>query len=451
MPRTILLPVGLSVLEALKKRGVQLTTDYEAALLTEQLVESFGDEADYLSAELSTLKKLKASDEDEAVFLATDTNESESAAKANARIAQLRFALSTKTKRVKALVLDDAKKFREEGLRSLIWALDEPVGKALEQNREPILSIGGGIKSVVPYIALYGMLRRVPITYIFERTRELVYLPPLPIGFDWASLQVAEAALREINRDGYVPTERLQQLLGENLRSLEGLFEKTDHDHITFSAFGFLLLGDLERASQTPVMLSPSAQSGLHSLQGVQRKVIESMLDSLRNPLIRAHKLHAFEGTDLAVYKPGNTGPRIAYFEQGGGVYVAEIYATHDEYTRDLSSHRKADYEPAKFTRFWRTEPSVKEEVPGEDVIAIANREIEQANRAKTDAEAQRDRAVKELDEALSMAAPIEAELNKIRQEAEALRTRVRELATERQVRNSWRLWQRLRWALFDS
>jgi putative CRISPR-associated protein (TIGR02619 family) len=449
MARTILLPVGLSVLRKLEKEyRIHLNRGHEAAQLTANWVESLGNAIDDLSAELSTLKELKASSGDEAIFLATDTAESESAARANARIAELRFQITSAIQRIKSIVLDDAKKFREQGVRELISALDDHVRKAENLGRKPILSVSGGIKSVVPYIALYGMLRQLPVTYTFELTRELVYLPPLPVSYDWDVLKDTERVLREINEEVAISYDRLRALLGENYSRLEGLFQELDEDQMTLSAFGFMLLGDLERASQTPILLSPSAEEKLRSLQGIQRKQIESYLDQLRNPLMRAHKIDPWQRTDLDVYKPGNTGPRLAYFKQDKGVYVAEIYPDHNEYIRDLQNRRKADYDLKAFTPYWRTEPSAEEEALGADIIAIAEREINQANDARAKAEEERNRAQAELEEALGMATKTEAALNEMRQEATLLCTQVAELERERQARSSWGLWRRLRWVI---
>jgi len=79
--RTIILPAGISVLGGLKELKVELTPGHETAQLTGELLQSLSQAVDTLSAELSMLKALNASSDDEAVFLATDTDDGERAAK----------------------------------------------------------------------------------------------------------------------------------------------------------------------------------------------------------------------------------------------------------------------------------------------------------------------------------------------------------------------------------
>lgn len=447
MSRTIILPAGISVLGGLERLQVRLNPGYEAAQLTADLVNSLKD-VDYLSAELATLKELKASSKDQAVFLATDTDDGERAARVNAIIAKHRFQVEADIKRIEGLVLDDAKKFKEKGVRQLFWGLDYFVGQAMQQGRDPILSVSGGIKSVAPYIALYGMLRRVPVTYIFEVTRDLITLPPLPIDFDWGDLRAAEPALNEINKKGEILRSRLEQLLGGKLLRLEGLFEDAGNDQVTLSAFGFMVLEDLSRASQTPVMLSSSVQRKLKEANDIERSLIELLLDRVRSPLWRAQKCHAFSGTDLEVYKPGSTSHRLAVWGiEGETVYVAEIYTSHDEYERDLPSRRLANYDKKAFTPYYPNPPPVPEEKleeSGDEMIAIAISEKERAERARAQAETDRD-------EALKMAAQMERTLLESSQKTDDLRKRVAELEAKQRERDSWGLWQRIRWALFGS
>jgi len=448
MPRTIILPVGLSIFRNLEKHhGIKLTPGHETAQLTAQFVESLGEAVDKLSAELSTLKALKASPEDEAVFLATDTEGSESAAKANAIIAEHRFGVATDTERIDSLVLDDAERFKREGIPSFVRVLDRYIERAIGQGHEPLLGVSGGIKPVIPYLAIYGMLRRVPITYIFEMTQDLIWLTPLPIDFDWDGLRRVEHLLRQIEQDVAIERRRLETGLGESLSRLEGLFEDMGEGKMTLSTFGHMLLGDLEHARDIPVMLSPSARRKLKDEEGTRRRQLDYLLDRVRIPQWRAQKRHSFRDTDLDVYKPGNTGLRLAGWVEGEIVYIAELYTSHDEYTANLPGRYRKDYDPSEFEAYTpqviELDPA-KEEVEGDEMIAIA---IRDKHRAET-----------ERDEALKMATQTEKELERTRRaleesckEVEELREHVSKLEEERQVRASWSLWRRLRWALFGS
>ena len=438
MPRTIISPVGLSVLRGLEKEEISLTPDRGVTQLTTHLLNSLGEKLNHLSAEIATLKALKACSKDKVVFLATDTDDSEYAAKVNAKIAEYLFEVETVDERINSLVLDDAQKFKTKGLPSLIGRLDNHVEKAREQGNEPLLNISGGVKPVIPYIALYGMLRRVSINYIFEKTRELVTLPPLPIDFNWTDLGAFERVFYKIDQEAAIEWSYLKNLLGDSFARLEGLFEDQGGGQVTLSAFGFMVLDDFKRVHDIPVMLSPSARKKLNSLDETQRRLIEFSLDRVRSPLWRAHKIHKFHGTDLEVYKPGNTGHRLAGWVGGKRVYVAEIYTAHKEYECDLPKHKKADYDPKSFKEYWPTVEVelLEEEKVGDEMIALAIRE--------------KKRAKSERDEALKIAEEVEQQLNKARAETDTLRKSIVELKAEKQKMSTWSIWRRLRWALFS-
>jgi putative CRISPR-associated protein (TIGR02619 family) len=442
MARTIILPVGISVLRGLERHGVQLTPGHEAAQLTAELLESLGEAADELSAELSTLKALKASQEDQAVFLATDTDDSERAARINARITELQYRLRPEIRRVRSLGLDDALEFRKEGLPALFQELDRFVERAIQECRDPLLGVSGGIKPVVPYVAVYGMIRRVPVTYIFERTQELITLPPLPIDFDSEGLQAIERVLQQTEQEVAIERHRLESLLGEDFPRFEGLFEEIEKGKLTLSVFGMLWLTDLKQARELPVMLSPSVREKLEQAHGIEKKLMEVMLDRVRNPLQRKQMRHTVHGTDLEVYKMPRTARRLAGWVEGATVYIAELYTNHDEYLRHLPARRRDQYQSADFTPYHPSpeqEPLVEEEEEtyGDELIAVAIRE-------KARAEAERE-------EALKLAGQYDEELKKIRQETDELRKRAAKLEAEERARASWSLWRRLRWALFGS
>ena len=454
MARTIILPTGISIKRKLQPHGV--TIDSPAMV---QTLRAQGVEMEALSAELATLRALGACQDDEVIFLATDTDDAEEAAKANARIAESVFGVGTAAKRITDLVLDAAERFKRKGIPALVAELERHVSRAVEHGREPWLSVSGGIKSVVPYVAIYGMLRRVPVTYIFEMTEDLVTLPPLPIDFDWAGLRAAERVLDRIEQDVAVRRDDLRQLLGENFPRMEGLFEEYEGG-MTLSAFGHLLLAHLKRAREMPVILSPSAKRKLDESSGTQRQLIELILDRVRNPLWRAQKLHAFQGTDLDVYKPGSTAHRLAGWVErvpiGGGqvgetVYVAEIYTRHDEYERDLPNRRRRDYSIRDFTPH---DPSAldvgTEEESGDELIALVFREKVKAEADRDEALSLATRMEEERNESRERAESSRRDTEKYRQEADGLRTHLAAVETRQREMGSWNVWRRLWWALFS-
>jgi putative CRISPR-associated protein (TIGR02619 family) len=509
--RTIILPVGLSLLRGLKDKNINLTPGHESAQLPD-VIRSLGDATvDGLSAELFSLKKLEATKEDQAIFLATDTDSSEHAAKINALIAERHYEIATAVDRVKSLVLDNAETFKKQGLRSLFQRLDYFVDKAVEQGREPQLNISGGIKPVIPYIAIYGLLRRISLTYTFETTQTLVVLPPLPIDFDWAGLQAARQALQQINQETAIEQRQLKAYLRDDFTRLEGLFEDMGKGRVTLSTFGFMLLKEIEGAREKPVMLSPSALREFEATQGDDRQRLEILLDRVRNPLWRAQKHHIFQGTNLSVYKPGSTSRRLAGWVENGMVYVAELYTEHDEYERALPNRRRDQYRPRDFQPYLpnpdpllsaeeqslladdlltkATQEKKKAETERDEAYRLSAQYQDKCNEARREAEALRRQrgelrsqgddlrrrlaelrreaeAVKRqltevqkeagdprkpLSELQREAEDVRRQLAEIQKEAGDLRRQKTELEKERQERSSWGVWRRLRWALFGS
>ncbi len=440
MGRLIIMPTGISLTRKLERsQNLSLSLGKEAQELQRILHTMSPRDLAKLSVELSLLAKLEASPNDKVLLLATDTDAGECAARANAVVAESLFRLKEpEVIRIKGLVLDDAGTFLRQGLPNLFQALDSAVEGALEEGSEPVIGVAGGIKPVLPYVAIYGMLRRVPLVYVFEETQALITLPPLPLGFDWESLERAERVFRVIETQVAIPYRELKGLLGEDLPRLKGLFEEIEHNEMTLSAFGHMLLESLKKAQESPVMLSPGAREVLEGLQGTQRREIELLLDRVRNPIWRAAKWHTRSDTDLAVWKPGANQPRLAGWVEGDTVYVAEIYTTHQEYDRDIPNRRRRNYDPKGFSAYYPRALELAQETleaaGGDDLLALAYTERDRALK-------ERDQALRERDEALELAEQYEREVAELREEVLALKRREEE-------RRSWGLWRRLRWAI---
>jgi len=353
MDRTIIIPTGLSIIENLKKEKLELPQDKDLPQKVKEIVRSREKKACCkLSAELSLLEALECTERDEVVFLATDTDDGERAAKVNKSFVEKIFGAETEVERIESLQLDNANRFSTEGLRKLVATLDSHVEGSRNRGRKPILSVGGGIKPVLPYVAVYGMLRSVEEAYVFERTRALIRIPLIPVELDWDRLDdTAVSVLLEIHDESGLPRESVQRRLGEHFRRLEGLFEAIDGDKVTLSAFGMMVLDSLLAARSVPLMLSQSAKKTLDGLSAGQRERMERLLDRIRIPDFREMKRHDFKGTDLHVFKPGSSAERIAYWEEGNTVYVAEIYVTHEEYERDLKNQRRDHYRKEQFVQ----------------------------------------------------------------------------------------------------
>jgi putative CRISPR-associated protein (TIGR02619 family) len=452
-PRTVISPVGLSIFDALGVKPDEFRAGREAQQL-EELLRRVGDDPERSSAELATLGGLKLGEGDRAVFLATDTDAGERAARFNAALARRRFAVDADVQRVAGLVLDDSARFRREGVPALATALDRALQDAADRGSDAVLSVGGGIKPVVPYVAMYGMLRGLRITYTFERTGDLIELPPLPIGFDWNAVALAAGVLRDIEAHSAVGRHVLESRLGEQLSKMEGLFEQIG-DEVMPSAFGLMLFKSLETAQKLPVMLSGSARRALDGALGVERRISDAMLDRVRNPLVRAQKVHTFHGTDLDVYKPPRSPERLAYWVERDMVHVAEIYTDHDRYEHDLPNRQRNQYRREEFTAYWPENTGAAVDDPAADEgVAALRRELEESERRFAQALRRAEEADRQCEEALRVAADEEAGRRREEEsrrsgerERADLTARIDQLERQRRTMASWGLVRRIRWA----
>lgn len=446
--RTIIFTSGTSVFGNLARHGFDPRSAAITAQVNRQFLERLGDQANELSAEVGTLSALGAGAGDQAILLTTDSALGRAAAALVKHITEIHLGVEVTVTTIEGLTLDAADEFRRRGLPALVDHIDSAVAEARSSGREPVISVGAGINAVVPYTAVYAMLRRVPICYRFQQTTQIIHLPPLPLAFDHDALQQAARVLAKFERDAILPQHEVRAALGAEFSALEGLFEPVDGDDLTLSAFGLLLLSDLRQASEAQVFLSPGARRALDSADGVGREQFTFMLSRVRNPMWRAMKRHAFPRTDLAVFKSGSTGQRLAGWIAGHTIYVAELYE-HAEYERALPNRRIANYDPAAFIP-WVPDEDVPLDQPTDEQQEI-ERLVASARRATARAEADVTvalAAATERETELAAARQSLAELERLRLDLAAQRETARALAAERDARANLGLWERLRWAL---
>ena len=449
MGRTIIFSAGTSILGGLKRNDLTLQEGHETASVTAGWINGLRPEHRYsLSAEISTMAALHVTTEDRAALLTTASSPGPLAARLVARAAKLVFDIDTQLFEIDDLSLDDAHLFRSSGLPGFVTELDRIVNDSRTQGYEPIIGVGSGVKLVLPYLALYGMMRRVGCAYVYETGRQLLWLPRLPLSVDAEALRAGARVLTDLDTNVAIPRTELRNRLADSYESLEGLFEPWDADNVTLSAFGLLVLADLQTAATTPVYLSPAAVTALEAADGIAKSQFHFMLDRIRNPLWRAAKYHRFEGTDLDVYKPGNTAQRAAAWLAHGAVYVAELYPNHDQYELELPGRNRKNYDRRGFqlsTLPRAGEALLTEEQENQRLFAELQQQVDEAH----DRHAQAEQTVEGSEQALTELANREQYLQ---EELGRLSTeRDREARAASELRNRFAamtLAQRLRWLL---
>lgn len=293
--------------------------------------------------------------------------------------------------------MTDPVRFRRVGVQNLFDVLDRYGGDLVPSGDEVMLNVTGGFKSVVPYVTLYGLLHQFPVVYLFERSHALLRLPPVPVDFDYERLSAAMDALQLLEND-VVPREKFFATIPDldyHRRDWYECLIEEDGGLVTASAFGGLLLRRRQR-DQAQVLLGPAAQRQYEAATGVTREQFTFMLERVADPLWRKGKIHAFAGTDLTVFKPGNTSERMAAIVHDNRIYVCELLR-HDEYERLLPQRKASDYTLKDFRPWLR--PADTPEPPPTEAAAFETmrRRLDEAVEARRRADESHERTLEEL------------------------------------------------------
>lgn len=301
-----------------------------------------------LSAETNSLLALKAASGDRVILLHTDTPDGAVCAEEIQRVVGEHLACDVSLHRIDGLQVDDPQAFRRDGIRNLFSVVDEYCSPFRYQVAPPIsLNMTGGFKSVVPYLTLYGLLNRLPVVYLFERSQHMITLPPAPVSFDLDLLGRARDALTDLFRQETMRKDdfwaRIPNLAHHDRATFECLLEEAD-DLVSPSSFARLLQRDLVE-HQGEVRWSSAARKSYNGSSGMARDQFTFMLLRVRDPLWRKQKLHPVKAaTDLTVFKPGRTSERMLARVEGTRVDVCDLMQ-HDGYEAALRQGRKyADY-----------------------------------------------------------------------------------------------------------
>lgn len=368
----IIFSSGISIIRNLEKNFPKLQEGRETNYLTNNRLDSIGLSKYELSAEISLMNALEVRSGDESVLLTTDTESGKRAAAIVKHVAEKLWDGFHVEVVETAVVLDDAEQFKRFGLPDFITKLDNAVSTSKSKGFDPIISVSAGINQVLPYLTFYGMMHRLTCAYVYEprhdggksrsSAQRLVRLPRLPLSFDYEALQIGADVLGALNvldhieENISISTFKLRNKLGNHYDTLEGLFEPTDDNEVTMSAFGFLL-NDFRKASNTKIKLSRKAYKDLDGLKGQQKRVMESMLEEARNALWRKTHIHPLKGvdTDIQVYKDSQSTRRIAGWLTADSVYVAELFITPSQYSSYVSTierKKRDDYRTEDFVEW---------------------------------------------------------------------------------------------------
>lgn len=286
-----------------------------------------------LSAEIHSLVRLGAVPGDRVRLVHSDTGDGEVCARLVAAYLQRRLGVDdTGLDRVPGLQVDDAARFRREGvpnLLRLVLAEGDRCGWT-----GLVLNATGGFKAAIPYMTLAGMFFAVDVAYIFDNGRELIRVPRLPVDFDAARLGAFLPAMERMNAEGAVQEAEFWGRTPHPDRAhFDCLIETDGSGMATLSAAGLLILERLAaRSPLIPLRVYLGRQAWEDLLRAPREWDAPGFLGRLRTRGDVDRFAHRLSDGTLWL-KPGSTADRYRVEQEGDRLLVYRILP-HDEYER---------------------------------------------------------------------------------------------------------------------
>lgn len=300
-----------------------------------------------ISAEINSLNKMKLQKDDLIVLISTDTADGRISAELLKIIISNSLSISEdniKIERVKKLNVLNSKEFREEGIKNLI----ELVNSYIEDKKysyDIVINQTGGFKGVVPFLTMMAQIMGKKSVYIFERSNELIYLPPLPITLNYQFYERAKKAIDLIDEKSAISYEEyFSNILGYKSDEKEIFLSLTEEIDGLLTLSPLVYIFKVLDTDDFNVLVAPDVNKFYSKLNSgaLSKSRLKDMICRVNNRLWRNNHYHSFTGTDLEVFKLNSTAERIAGFSKDDKFYVTNIYADHDEYEKDLPKQSKS-------------------------------------------------------------------------------------------------------------
>jgi putative CRISPR-associated protein (TIGR02619 family) len=313
------------------------------------------------SAELNSLQCLldgqPAHEQDELHFIATDTPDGVLAARVLSDFAMDYFDRETEIHIIGGLQVTDGVAFRRQGVRGLIRTLYQLLNAHQSPEWTRILNPTGGFKGVVPYMTLVGMLNEgVEMSYIFERSDELITLADMPVDLDLKRMGIDWATLDWMNTENTVTVQRLEERLESNTPLHEhpawGLFDEEDIDgswQVALSGLGQLAYEQLKPELQkTPVYLSKQAAERYDKAANGsdEKRNYTKILNEIHDEENRKKKIHRNRNSSrIPAYKLGRTDERAFFLERKDHVLIVEFARHNPDGSYDCNVLKESEYD----------------------------------------------------------------------------------------------------------
>jgi len=191
---------------------------------------------DNTSAEIKSLVKMGATKDDRVVLVCTDLIDGKLCGELVKYFLEKRKIIEdcpVEIKVVEGLQASNGVKFVRTGLKNLLEYLIKM------EYEDVVFNVTGGYKSVVPYLALAGMIFNKPIKYIHEDSNDVLSLTSIPIILNDELILKVYDKLKKIDKESYISKDEWQSGIDWNDRRFDCLVEEID-GNTTLSGVGIL-------------------------------------------------------------------------------------------------------------------------------------------------------------------------------------------------------------------
>ena len=114
-------------------------------------------------------------------------------------------------KTISGLQINHSDQFKDNGIQALINYIHHTKKKKILINNKQVtldglLNITSGYKGITPILTIVGQLLNIPLVYLYERSDNLIEIPPLPLSFDWTKLEIFQYCFAKLSAHPIVNT-----------------------------------------------------------------------------------------------------------------------------------------------------------------------------------------------------------------------------------------------------
>jgi putative CRISPR-associated protein (TIGR02619 family) len=192
-----------------------------------------------------------------------------------------------------------------------------------------VINITGGYKATIPYLTILAQVNQCPIYYIFENTDTLIQIPNIPIDINWKLFEDYWKSFSLIEKLNGIKESDLPEKF---LKDCRAFLESVDIDNEHYCVLN--PLGEILWNKYKEKYFVFYTTDDIY--EKINHKEIQRIFKSkFSNPQIRGSKTQI--KNNHYVYDDGNNPYRIFYFEEKDVIYVYEVFANHDDYSKYLN------------------------------------------------------------------------------------------------------------------